>query len=84
MARLLYRAGDVYLSRKVLTTLASRLSLSLRRAQALSPHAPATAHALAAGLAPLALDLVDALRETGNADVAIALANIISSLPVAD
>lgn len=84
VARLLYRAGDVYLSRKVLTTLASRLSLSLRRAQALSPHAPATAHALAAGLAPLALDLVDALRETGNADVAIALANIISSLPVAD
>lgn len=83
MARLLYASGDVLLARHVLTALASRLTLELRRAQALSASAPATATNIVNLLSPLALDLVDALSETGNGDVSASFANFIKSLPVA-
>ncbi len=82
-ARLLHSAGDRYLARRALTDIASRCSLTLRRAQALADGAPATSRALVDGVAPLTLDLVDVLRETGNDDVALGLANLIGSLPVA-
>lgn len=83
IARLLYSSGDVSLARSVLTSLASRLTLALRRAQALSPSAPATANAIVNSLSPIVLETVDALRATGNDDVAAAFANFIKSLPVA-
>lgn len=82
-ARLLHRAGEKYLARRALTDIASRCSLTLRRAQALAEGAPATSRALVDGISPLTLELVDVLRETGNDDVALGLANLIRSLPVA-
>lgn len=83
IARLLYSSGDVSLARSVLTALASRVTLRLRRAQALSPSAPATAHSLVNSLSPITLEIVDALRATGNDDVAVSFVSFIKSLPVA-
>lgn len=83
MAQLLATSGDVFLSRKVLTTVASRITLQLSRAQALAEDAPATARAIVDAHAPLTLELIDALRETGNDDVARSFANFVESLPVA-
>ncbi|MGN0028498.1 MAG: protein O-mannosyl-transferase family [Marinilabiliaceae bacterium] len=83
IARLLYSSGDVSLARSVLTSLASRQTLALRRAQALSPSAPATANAIVNSLSPIVLETVDALHATGNDDVAVAFANFIKSLSVA-
>ena len=83
MARLLYASGDVYLSRAVLASLASRITLGLRQAQELSHSAPATSRSIVNSLSPIALETVDALRATGNDDVALSFANFIKSLPVA-
>lgn len=82
-ARLLYSAGEVALARQALTAVASRLTLTLRRAQALSADAPATSRSMVDAAAPLALDLVDALRETRNDDVAVSFADFVESMPVA-
>lgn len=83
MARLLAASGDAYLSRRTLTTMASRITLALRRAQELQEDAPATAAAIVDAHAPLALELIDALSATGNEDVARSFANFVESLPVA-
>ena len=83
IARLLYSSGDVSLARSVLTSLASRQTLALSRAQALSQSAPGTASAIVNSLSPIVLETVDALRATGNDDVAVSLVDFIKSLPVA-
>lgn len=83
IARILYSSGHVFLARSVLAELASRVTLRLRRAQELSQSAPATAHSLVNSLSPITLEIVDALRATGNDDVAVSFVYFIKSLPVA-
>lgn len=79
VAELLHRAAMPGLARHVLIHVADRLSARLRWAAALRPVAPLAARSMEAEAEALMPGLIDALRATGNADVAVSLADLARS-----
>lgn len=75
-ALLLCRLGDTQLCRQTLSVVADYCSLRLRWAANIEPNAPVAARRMRDTVTPLLLDLITTLRQTGNADIATALADI--------
>ena len=78
-ALLLCRLGDTQLCRQTLSTVADYCSLRLRWAANIEPNAPVAARRMRDSVTPLLLDLITTLRQTGNADIATALADIAAA-----
>lgn len=73
---LLCRLGDTQLCRQTLSTVADYCSLRLRWASALESNAPVAARRMRDSVTPLMMKLITTLRQTGNADIAAALADL--------
>ena len=78
-AMLLHRASMPGLARDALIQVADRLSARLRWAASLRPAAPLASRSMRRGAAALVPPLIDALQATGNADVAVSLADVARS-----
>lgn len=78
----LHRAEDAPTARRVLTAVASAVSREMKCAAALAPSAPAAAQRRLDAVAPTLFSLIDALRKTGNDDVAVALADLAKGLGI--
>ena len=79
-AKILHECGDAYLSREVLSSAADRCLSQLRQAQSLRPYAPLSSRSIVDDATPFALELLDALRTTGNDDIAVAVADFVKIL----
>lgn len=80
-AALLHRASMPGLARDVLIHVADRLSARLRWAAALRHAAPLASRSMRRGAVALVPPLIDALQSTGNADVAVSLADVVRFAP---
>ncbi len=80
-ATLLHRASMPGLARDVLIHVADRLSARLRWAAALRHAAPLASRSMRRGAVALVPPLIDALQSTGNADVAVSLADVVRFAP---
>ncbi len=78
-ALLLCRLGDTQLCRQTLSTVADYCSLRLRWAANIEHSAPVAARRMRDSVTPLLLGLITTLRQTGNDDIATALADIAAA-----
>ncbi len=79
-AKILHECGDDYLSRAVLSTTADRCLSQFRQSQSLSKYAPLSSQSIVDDITPFTLELVEALRSTGNGDIAVVVTDFVKTL----
>ncbi len=79
-AKILHECGDTFLARDVLAAAADRCLAQLRQSQSLSPYAPLTSRSIVDDATPFTLELIEALRATGNDDMAATIADFVKTL----